>query len=96
MNVFKLHPEANAEHADAIKFYDSKGSAWAVAYHRDVKHTISKNCAHPRRFPKFGRNVRKLSTDTFDYKIIYSIEPNVILIVAVAHHPVDLAIGDIA
>jgi len=93
MMPFNYHRDARQEHLSAIRYYVSAIRYYADQsknlgedYAQEVQDTIDKICLNPRRYALIGRTVRKCNTDRFQYKIIYTVETDGILIVAVAHH----------
>ena len=81
----KLHPEADAELIEAAVFYESRVEGLGEGFLKEfdgLKLILQKN-------PKIGvfenEFCRRVMLNRFPYSIFYSLEPNLIWILAVAH-----------
>ncbi len=80
-----IHPEADAEFADAIRYYTEIDPQLGIDFYREVERVIREICARPQRFRRFDPPARRALTERFPYAIIYLEQPDGILIVAVMH-----------
>ena len=80
-----LHPEADAEFQEAIDFYRAESPELGVRFYREVMTTLVRIEAHPRAWPRLRGSVRKCLVDGFPYKLLYTIEPDRLYVVAVMH-----------
>ena len=82
--TYDFHPEARLEYREAAAFYDARRAGLGAAFTR----SRSRDRSHPSE-PKSWRvveqDVRRCLTHTFPYGILYTIEEDLILIVAIMH-----------
>ncbi len=79
-------PEAEVEFREADRYYESEAPGVGLAFIAEVHRTISLIVAHPRSAKRVRGSIRKKVLFHFPYSLLYSIESDLILIVAVAHH----------
>lgn len=79
-------PEADEEFREAARYYESEAPGVGLAFITEVHRAISLVVSHPRSARKVRGSIRKKPLFHFPYSLLYSIESNLILIVAVAHH----------
>lgn len=84
MNVC-FHPEANIEFLDAIEYYEKCERGLGEEFSLEVFSTIQKIKTYPNTWPAFNKNLRRCLTNRFPYGIIYTIEADRILILAIMH-----------
>lgn len=80
-----LYP-AEEEMTKASQFYEAAASGLGNDFLDDVKHAIDHLRDHPNLGHSVGRGLRRMLLHRFPFSLIYSVEPETILIVAVAHH----------
>ncbi len=80
-----FHPEARLEYRQAAVFYETRRSGLGVAFTFEVEAAIDRIIEAPERWRVIGQDVRRCLTHTFPYGILYTIEAESILIVAVMH-----------
>jgi toxin ParE1/3/4 len=83
--TYGFHPEARLEYLEAIDFYESRRSGLGAAFTREVEATIQRILEEPTRWRTIEQDVRRCLTHTFPFGILYTVEEDSILIVAVAH-----------
>jgi toxin ParE1/3/4 len=83
--TYAFHPEAQQEYHEAARFYDERQIRLGAAFTREVEATIERILEAPDRWRMIEQDVRRCLTHTFPYGILYTIEDDYILIVAVAH-----------
>jgi len=80
-----IHPEADAEFAEAVGYYAVIDPRLGVEFYREVERVIREVCAQPRRFRPIHPPVRRALTERFPYAIVFVERPTGILILAVMH-----------
>lgn len=80
-----FHPEALAEFRAAAEYYEQQqtglGERFATAVEMAVAHVI----AAPESWRVIEDDIRRCLTRVFPYAVLYSIEPDHILVIAVMH-----------
>ncbi|MEO7298450.1 MAG: type II toxin-antitoxin system RelE/ParE family toxin [Verrucomicrobiota bacterium] len=84
-----FHPEAALEFEDAVQFYQIHGRTLADRFTWKVRKSIQQILSTPERWRVVEADVRRCSVAIFPYAVLYSIEANFILILAIAHHKRD-------
>ena len=85
MKPHLFHPEADAEYAEAARFYAEIQPELGGRFYDEVEAVIAAICAHPRQFHEFDPPARRYLAQRFPYAIVYLEEPDRIWIVAVMH-----------
>ncbi len=80
-----IHPEADLEFADAVRYYSEIDPELGHRFYREVERIVRGVCADPQRFRKFDPPARRHFSAEFPYAIIYPDEPDRVWIVAVMH-----------
>jgi toxin ParE1/3/4 len=82
---FEFHSEALEEYKDAARYYEGcqsgLGGRFIVSVEQALLHIIEK----PEQGKFIEKDVRRYLTRVFPYAILYSIEPDYILIIAIMH-----------
>lgn len=76
---------AHAELLDACEYYELEFSGLGKRFKREVKQAIKRIIQFPLAWQKERGDVRKCLLHKFPYKILYSIESDHLLIIAIAH-----------
>ncbi|NEP13241.1 MAG: type II toxin-antitoxin system RelE/ParE family toxin [Symploca sp. SIO2C1] len=82
---YVFHPLALTEYSQAVEFYAERNKELAQDFINSVESAIFKVIEFPRRWPVIEDTVRRCLTRKFPYAILYAIEEDYILIVAVMH-----------
>jgi hypothetical protein len=82
---FYFHPEARIEFLDAIEYYESCEPGLGDVFSMEVRSTIEQIQSYPRTWPIIDFDIRRCMTNRFPYGILYSIESDGIVIIAVMH-----------
>ena len=82
---FEFHPEALAEYDAAAAYYAQRGNGLDLRFVAAVEQAVEKILDNPTRWRILDGDVRRCLTRVFSYAILYSIEPDYILIIAVMH-----------
>jgi len=77
---------AGHELEDAVTFYEVELSGLGMKFKSEVEKSISRIIEHPKAWTVERGEIRKALLHRFPYKILYSIEKDHILIIAIAHH----------
>jgi plasmid stabilization system protein ParE len=84
MKVRFLKP-AQSEVDDAVVWYDSQSPGLGIQFLDDVDRTIRRVTAYPLSSVKIEEGLRRCLLSRFPYGIIYGIDSETVIIVAVAH-----------
>lgn len=76
---------AKTELLDAIDYYELEYAGLGKTFKEEVKASISRIIRFPTAWPIERGEIRKCLMHKFSYKILYSIEKDHILIIAIAH-----------
>jgi toxin ParE1/3/4 len=82
---YVFHPEALAEYGEAVQYYAQQRTEVAQAFVNAVEDAVYRVREAPTRYATIDEDVRRCMTDKFPYGILYIIEPDYILILAVMH-----------
>ncbi len=78
-----VHPEADEELAEAIRYYSEISPELGVRFYREMERLLLEACATPERFWKFDPPARRHLSGDFPYAIIFLEKPEHVWIVAV-------------
>lgn len=76
---------AKQELEDAIRFYELEYSGLGRKFKEEVRKAALRIAAYPEGWSIVRGNVRKCLLHKFPYKLLYAVDENRILIIAVAH-----------
>ena len=82
---YEFHPEAFEDYQAAADWYQERGTALAIRFVEAVEDAIWKVAETPERWRIIEEDVRRCLTRVFPYGVLYTIEPDAVLIVAVMH-----------
>ena len=82
---YGFHPEALEEYDEAGHYYAQKEQGLDLRFIVCVENAIEAILEDPLRSRRFDEDVRRCLTRLFPYAILYTIEADFILIVAIAH-----------
>ena len=85
MTGYRFLPPAEEEMTEAAQFYEDAANGLGNEFLDDVQRVIDRLCDHPELGKIVSGNLRHSLLSRFPFILIYSIEPEGILIVAVAH-----------
>ena len=85
MTSVEFHPEAHAEYLAAADYYEQRKPGLGARFTLEVEAALERVAEAPRRYPILEEDVRRCLTHTFPYGILYTLEGDSILIVAVMH-----------
>ena len=81
----EFHPEALAEYEAAALYYAERDPAVGQRFVAAVEDAIDRILAAPTRWRLLDDDVRRCLTRVFPYGVLYTIEPDLVLVVAVTH-----------
>lgn len=82
---FSFHPQAEEELFAAIEYYEECESGLGQAFLLEVMTAIANVTDFPTAWTKVDNDVRRCLTHRFPYAILFSIEEDTVLILAVMH-----------
>jgi len=82
---FRFHPEALAEFEAAADFYQAGQPGLETRFAATIRRAIEQICATPERWRLFDGEVRRYLVNVFPFAVLYSIEKDSILLIAVMH-----------
>ena len=82
---FEFHPEALDEYQEASRYYAERDPQLARRFIQSVEDAIGRVIDTPDRWRIVDEDVRRCLTRVFPYGILYTIETDYVLIVAVMH-----------
>ena len=82
---YRFHPEALEEYQEATFYYADRDPSLALRFVEAVEDVIRRILEAPQRWRVLDDDVRRCLTRVFPYGVLYTIEPDFILIVAVMH-----------
>jgi toxin ParE1/3/4 len=80
-----FHPEALEEYREAALYYAERNPALALKFLDAVEDAIRLILESPERYRILDEDVRRCLTHVFPYAVLFTKEPQSILIVAVMH-----------
>lgn len=84
MKVRLLLP-ADEEFAEAALFYYDKSPQVARRFKRVVEESLRSIGSTPKRYRRYSRDIRVKVVRGFPYSIFYSVDPEEVIVVAIAH-----------
>ena len=85
MKLLILHPDADAEVTEAVRYYESCEPGLGSDLLGEVERALDQILENPEAFQKIGRRVRRKPLWRFPYNFVYAVYPERIRIVAFAH-----------
>ncbi|MEA2072910.1 MAG: type II toxin-antitoxin system RelE/ParE family toxin [Campylobacterota bacterium] len=79
-------PEAKYELDDAVDFYELQLQGLGGTFKNIAKSTIKRVSMFPTAWTEIKPSIRRCIMHKFPYNVLYSIEKDCILIIAIAHH----------
>ena len=79
-------PEAKSELDDAINYYETQSYGLGLSFKNEAKSTIQRLSIFPTAWTQIKPNIRRCIMHKFPYNVLYSIEKDSILVIAIAHH----------
>jgi mRNA-degrading endonuclease RelE of RelBE toxin-antitoxin system len=79
-------PSAKAEADEAVAYFDEQLNGLGDRFEQDLQDTVGFVREHPFSGKRLSNHVRRFRLHTFRYNVIYVVDGDEIVIVAVAHH----------
>ncbi len=83
--IFVFHPDAEVEFIEAIDYYEDCAPGLGEDFSLEVFYSVQNILSYSNAWPILEDDVRRCFTNRFPYAVLYSIEKNVIYILAVMH-----------
>jgi plasmid stabilization system protein ParE len=80
---YAFHPEAEAEFGEAIEYYEAREIGLGLDFAAEVHAAIQRATTFPTAWQVVSQDVRRALVRRFPYGILYAIDAETILIVAV-------------
>lgn len=90
MTRVRLHPEAENEMIEAAAYYEAQQADLGKRFLAAIQDATNGILINPRLYPVVDLNVRRCLTKVFPFGVLFRIEPDEIVVVAVMHlarHP---------
>jgi toxin ParE1/3/4 len=85
VTALEFHPEALAEFESAVRHYEQQQTGLGSRFAAAVEAAITSVLNSPLTWPVLEKDVRRRLTRVFPYAILYSVEVDTILVLAVMH-----------
>jgi toxin ParE1/3/4 len=82
---YVFHPAALIEYSEAVQYYAQNRTALAQAFIDAVENTIYRIRESPTTWQIIDEDVRRCMTRKFPYGVLYTVEEDEILILAIMH-----------
>lgn len=82
---YEFHPEALTEYEEAAHYYADCQRGLELRFISAIEHSIQQILAAPVRWRILEEDVRWCLTRVFPYAVLYTVETDYILIIAVIH-----------
>jgi len=82
---YDFHPEALEEYLDAARYYEACQPGLGQRFIDAIEHALQRIVQKPEQGKPLEKDVRRYLTRVFPYAILYSVEADCILIMAVMH-----------
>ena len=80
-----FHPEAAKEFEESVRYYRDRGRVLGDRFASEVRATIQKILVSPSRWRVLEEDVRRCLVRVFPYSVLYTVEADFILIIAIMH-----------
>ena len=82
---YAFHPDARLEYREAAAFYESRRPGLAARFTIEIEAALERLLQNPQRCGFIAEDVRRCAARVFPYSILYTVEDDSILIIAIAH-----------
>ena len=82
---YRFLPPAEEEMTEASLFYEATTSGLGTGFLDEIQRVVNVLCEHPELGQSVDRGLRRILLQRFPFSIIYSVELDAVLIVAIAH-----------
>ncbi len=85
--TYQFHPEAEAEHLEAIAYYEFRQPGLGTSYLAEFEIAMKKVCKFPQRYPIDNKpDIRRIRLKRFPFTILFRKSLDTIQVLAIAHH----------
>jgi len=85
MRPIRFHPEAEAEMIDAVSWYESQQTDLGKRFLASVQDSLNRVEINPLLYPVVEGDVRRCLTKTFPFGVLFQVQPEQIVVMAVMH-----------
>lgn len=85
MNRLEYHPDALAEYENSVEYYESVQVGLGSRFVGSVEAALDSVLESPTTWPALKGDVRRRLTRVFPYAVLYSIESDHVLVIAIMH-----------
>jgi plasmid stabilization system protein ParE len=78
-------PPARQEYLDAVEFYESQATGLGGDFIHEVERAEQRIADHPHAGSPYGDGMRRVLVSRFPFWVVYHLEPNRVVVVAIAH-----------
>jgi len=78
-------PEAEQEMLEAARYYESQAAGLGEDYLSEIERAVAAIAKSPKTWPIIEGNLRRRLVRRFPFGILYCVEPEGIVIIAIAH-----------
>ena len=82
---YEFHPEARQEFRKSTGYYENEVANLGVTFAAEIESTLNRILESPDRWPFIEQDVRTCLAHRFPFGVLYTVESDYILIVAVMH-----------
>lgn len=82
---YEFHPEARVEYLETVAYYEDRQAGLGARFTIEVERAIQRIVEAPTRWRKVEGEIRRCLAHTFPYGVLYSVEADHVLILAVMH-----------
>ena len=82
---YEFHPDALSEYEEAAHYYASCQKGLELRFMAAVEHAVQQILETPERWRILEEDIRRCLTRVFPYAVLYTIESDYVLIIAVMH-----------
>jgi plasmid stabilization system protein ParE len=86
MKQIRFLPEADDEFLAEVEYYSQASNGLGIRFQHAVETALAMASAHPLASPPAHKNTRTIGVKGFPFRLIYRIEPDHLLVVALVHH----------
>jgi toxin ParE1/3/4 len=83
--ISEFLPEADEEFREAVRYYENEAPGVGLRFVAEVRRGVTFIAENPYAATTVGSGIRRKVLNHFPYSLLYAVESELILIVAVAH-----------
>ena len=82
---YEFQPEALEEYEEAARYFAERQAGLELRFIESVENAIVRILESPHAWRVFDGEIRRCLTHVFPYAVLYTVEPEYVLIIAVMH-----------